>query len=546
MYSRMRRTRRPASLIVISAVALLWTLTQLPWHSSLVSLVSFRSVLSRTSRVGQWGPLIPVPLVPAAAAVLPRSRRIVLLAANGRNTFTFAARNTITAVVDLATGLVVSRNLTQPDHGMFCPGLSMSSDGRVFVTGGTVPEKTTIFNDDIDDWVAEPDMKIPRGYHSQATLADGRIFVIGGSWSGGIGGKNGEIFSAVENNWTALPACSVLPMFTNDKRGILAADNHAWLFSWSNNSVFQAGPSSAMNWYGPDTPVCTVPAGSRGDDLDSMNGNAVFYDALHGKILTLGGSSSYISAPATRAAHIITLGEAFARPTVERLDDMHSARVFANSVVLPSGEVFISGGASWARQWTDVNASWVPEMWSPQTHKFTEMATMPVPRTYHSFAVLLPDATVLVGGGGICFEKCVDYSINHENIQVFRPPYLFDRRGRKFAQRPEIKTVSKESLLPGDEFVVGTDLEFVDLVLIRYASVTHSINTDQRRIKLRHEAMPWVEGVNAENLSIWNHSTVLPSDPGILVPGYWMLFAVDVRGTPSIAANIVVEAPKPP
>ena len=29
-----------------------------------------------------------------------------------------------------------------------------------------------------------------------ATMSDGRVFVIGGSWNGGIGGKNGEVSPA--------------------------------------------------------------------------------------------------------------------------------------------------------------------------------------------------------------------------------------------------------------------------------------------------------------------------------------------------------------
>ena len=36
-------------------------------------------------------------------------------------------------------------------------------------------------------------MQIPRGYQAQVTISTGDIFVIGASWSGGQGGKNGEI-----------------------------------------------------------------------------------------------------------------------------------------------------------------------------------------------------------------------------------------------------------------------------------------------------------------------------------------------------------------
>ena len=41
---------------------------------------------------------------------------------------------------------------------------------------------------------------------AQATtaLSDGRIFVIGGSWTGGLGGKNGEVYTNGAN-WRLLP-----------------------------------------------------------------------------------------------------------------------------------------------------------------------------------------------------------------------------------------------------------------------------------------------------------------------------------------------------
>ena len=55
----------------------------------------------------------------------------------------------------------------------------------------------------------------------------------------------------------------------------------------------QAGPSLQMNWYNVNAGGSTTPAGTRGDDADAMNGNAVMYDAVAGKIFTCGGAPSY-------------------------------------------------------------------------------------------------------------------------------------------------------------------------------------------------------------------------------------------------------------
>ncbi|KAH8898700.1 putative galactose oxidase precursor, partial [Thozetella sp. PMI_491] len=495
--------------------------------------------------VGRWGPLISVPLVAAAAATQPRTGKVLLWAADTATIFDAAGEedsgNTITAVFDPSTGTVISQNLSETRHNMFCPGISLTSDGEIFVTGGKSSRRVSIYKSDAGEWVRGPEMVLGRGYHSHTTCSDGRIFVLGGSWSGGLSGKNGEVFDEGTGVWASLPGCSSTPMLTDDTEGAFASDNHAWLFAWSNGSVFQAGPSSAINWYMLTEHGSTIPAGSRGDDSDAMNGNAVMYDALHGKILTLGGSESYKGCPATNNAHIVTIGDPFTRPLIERLDDMHSARAFANSVVLPSGDVFISGGVTWALQWTDVNASLVPEMWSPRTHRFTNMARSPVPRTYHSFALLLPDATVLTGGGGLCWKRCEDEKVNHKDVQVYLPPNLFDAATGRLARRPVILEVSKTELLPGDHISLYADEPFIDLVLIRYASATHSINTDQRRIKLSRGQPKHQDRTDDRPIESWLYNTHLPQDPGVLLPGYWMLFALNAHGTPSIATTLRIK-----
>ena len=63
------------------------------------------------------------------------------------------------------------------------------------------------------------------------------------------------------------------------------------LSSWLALTL-QAGPHYNMNWYSPNLNA-TIPAGRRGNDADAMCGNAVMFDAVAGKILTVGGSPDY-------------------------------------------------------------------------------------------------------------------------------------------------------------------------------------------------------------------------------------------------------------
>ncbi|KZL65904.1 galactose oxidase precursor [Colletotrichum tofieldiae] len=522
------------SFIIFILYYLLFTRYPVPilsiWHTS-----------TNPSVVGKWEISVPVPLVPVAAAVLGRTGEVLLWAADNPGSFGTQNR-TVSAIYNPRTRLVSSKVISETGHNMFCPGLSLDVSGDVVVTGGSTSNHTSIYRSASRSWEAVSGMTLGRGYHAQTTLSDGMIFTIGGSWSGGVEEKNGEMFDPKSKAWVTLPGCRVEPMLTADSRGTFAADNHAWLFAWKNGSVFQAGPSTAMNWYDAGGAYASgrqVPASSRGQNNDAMNGNAVMYDATRGKILTLGGAPSYDHSPARSAVYQVTISDPFNKVTVEELDAMHTPRTYANSVVLPSGDVFVNGGANYALQWTDANATWYPELWISETKRFRRLARMTVPRTYHSIAVLLPDATVLTGGGGLCWEPCEEIpqwemGSDHFDVQVFLPPYLFETDGKTFAKRPRIAGKLKKEVKLGDRLVVRTDMDVNQFSMVRYGSSTHSINTDQRRVVL--ESLP---RERSEKLG-WSYDVKMPSDPGVVVPGYWMLFATSSKGVPSVAKTLLL------
>ncbi|KAK0723258.1 hypothetical protein B0T26DRAFT_811769 [Lasiosphaeria miniovina] len=388
--------------------------------------------------------------------------------------FSNSTGHTLAAISDPATSTVEAHNVTQTHHNVFCPGLSLDASGHPVVTGGST--STSIYDPITESWVVGPALTTGRGYYSQATLSDGRIFTIGGSWSGGASTpKNGETlsFSLSSSGWAPLP---------NGMGAHLAA-------------------------------------GARADSRDAMNGNAIMFSAL---------------SPATSAAHLISLppgGATFSTLTVSRLEDMHHPRTSSNSVVLPKGDVFIVGGASYAKPWSDVHATLVPELFSAGTHTFAPLACMAVARKYHSVAVLLPDATVLVGGGGLCWEPYDgdEAGINHLDLQVYEPGYLWGGDGLWVEHRPRIVEIS------------NTDGQVREFTIVRYASATHATNTDQRRIRLDATATPVdvvaaQEGVKERQV----YEMQVPHDAGIAVPGYWMLFAISSAGVPSVAETIFI------
>ncbi|KAJ4130611.1 hypothetical protein NW754_009664 [Fusarium falciforme] len=489
--------------------------------------------------LGRWGPTLDFPVVPVAGAVEPTSGQVVVWSAYFVPAYRYddfqhlnpRGGLTLSAVWDPATGDITQRNITLTHHDMFCPGISMDGDGQIVVTGGNDAKKTSLYDSPSDSWITGPEMNIARGYQSSATTSDGRVFTIGGSWSGPRGGKNGEIYNPDLKSWTLLPGALIKPMLTADKEGVYRSDNHGWLFGWKKGTVFQAGPSTAMNWYytrGADGDV--KPAGKRqvGDsvDPDSMCGNSVMYDAVKGKILTFGGSPNYRYSDSTANAHIITIGEpgSVAKTAFAGGGQGLHPRIFHTSVVLPDGTVFITGGQKHSEPFVDSTPQLEPEMYLPASDSFVKQQSNSIVRVYHSISLLLPDGRVFNGGGGLC-GTC---TTNHFDAQIFTPNYLFDKNGN-LAMRPRISSTSTKTAKVGSTITFTTNGPVKQGSLIRYGTATHTVNTDQRRIALMFT-----------NAGTNRYSFRIPNDPGIALPGYWMLFVLNSAGVPSVATTIKV------
>ena len=264
-----------------------------------------------------------------------------------------------------------------------------------------------------------------------------------------------------------------------------------------------------------------------------MCGVNVMYDI--GKIFSAGGSQFYHLAPGLRVAHLIEINGIGQEATVEQLPDMHYARAFANAVVLPDGKILITGGQGWAEGFTDKEPVFIPELFDPTIKTFTQLAPEAIPRNYHSVSILLSDGTVFNGGGGLCYEdgsgtseRCRN-TVDHPNGQIFTSSYLLID-----APRPVITTVvgsMGNAANPGGELKVTMEgpAEGLQFSLVRIGSVTHGINSDQRRV-------PLTGAVNGTDCML-----KLPGGPGVVLPGAWYLFAVSAEGVPSVAKTVWIQ-----
>lgn len=95
---------------------------------------------------GLWGPTINMPLIPAAAAVEPDTGNLLAWSAYAYNTFGWNVGKTQTATWDFGSKIVSPREVTETQHDMFCPGISIDANGRVVITGGDTSQKTSIYS----------------------------------------------------------------------------------------------------------------------------------------------------------------------------------------------------------------------------------------------------------------------------------------------------------------------------------------------------------------------------------------------------------------
>lgn len=261
------------------------------------------------------------------------------------------------------------------------------------------------------------------------------------------------------------------------------------------------------------------------------------------------------NASSTTNAHIITIDDALSAPTVETINPMSFPRIFANGVVLPTGHVLITGGQDFGAPFSDNGSALPAELWDPVTEAFTPVAPISIPRNYHSIGLLLPDATVLNAGGGLC-GACAG---NHYDGQIYSPGYLFDEDGDR-AVRPVIESADAVVAVGGN-LTATTDSPVDAWALLRLGSTTRrfspfsspspppsphlphpanptpplflphtdTVNTDQRRIPLTF--------TTTDNTT---YTMPLPADSGILIPGYYYLFAINAAGVPSVASFVEV------
>jgi len=487
----------------------------------LLLLFFFNVEAQQPQNVGEWTDPIPFNLVPAAVANLPDGRLLTWSSRYRASRFDAADGFTYTEIFDPNVGVngqSMGLQITDNNHNMFCPGINNLADGRILVAGGGSAPRTTIYDPQTEIWTPSDNMNVARAYQGNVTLANGEVFTIGGQWDGGTTGKIGEIWTS-QNGWKSLPGIPMNVLFNNNDLtgGHNRPADHAWVWGAPNGKVFHAGPSEDMHWLDVQGNGSVTFAGKRSDDVYSISGTTVMYDV--GKILKVGGSIGYGNGtPASEKSYIIDINDENNVIVTKTANDIAFSRTHHNSVVLPNGEVLIVGGLSTARVFFDGGSRLNAEIWNPETNIWRTVAGMQVPRNYHSVSILMMDGRVFSGGGGLC-NQC---SVNHEDAEIYSPPYLFDSNGN-LASRPEIS--APETAQYNQTLQVQSSDDIASFSFIRMSSATHSVNNEQRRVPVSFS-----KNGNTYSLDV--------PGPTVMPPGYYMLFAIDQNGVPSMAEAV--------
>ena len=495
---------------------------------------------------------------------------------------------------------------TPVEHNPFCAGHTHLADGSLIVAGGD-KRGNSIAEGDIDYaqaplptkfgldglqvytptgissgfWTTAGTISDNRWYPTCVLLGDGSVLVLSGS-----------IDDQDTNDANLNPTCERLPPLRSGPQ-FLPPLMEAWpyhsypstyllpsgdIFMFARCSGHYLTPRAAGSELGEGFDIRPGPKLPQGEPAKHYPNNAAVLllplkpeADYRSEVLIVGGSSTDRYHQWGDDTHNIAASARAFRTVVhppgedefQAVADMANPRIMPDAVLLPDGKVLVVNGARAGYAGGDAaTGPAIPhygvleaELFDPADNSWQALAKAKNCRLYHSTALLLPDATVLVAGNDHRYvpnrapsadagagpgggqpagpiklleaasaphlAECFDY-----DVEIFRPPYLCTGQSQ-LQLEPE-----KTSLRYGEELRLrfsGAERASGDpltAALIRPGSVTHNNNMGQRFVGLEVVATDDGEA-----------TLRMPPDANVAPPGYYMLFLVD-RGVPSHAAFV--------
>ncbi len=451
--------------------------------------------------VGAWSTVKPWPLIPLHAVLMPDGRVLSYgTTGTGQQTGIF-----IYDVWDPAAGLDAGHTTLPNTTGtdLFCSSqVVLPAGGQVFIAGGdnwtgasttnTGNNNSNTFNYGNNTLTRTNNMNRQRWYSSSITLLNGETYIQGGS-----GGTDRPEIRGTNGAFRLLDGANTGSFDFMYPRNFIAPDGRVFGYD-SGGRMYYVNTAGAGS---------VTTAGQFSGPTGSDSTAAMFRP---GRILQFGGNA--------RSALVIDITSG--APVVTQTQQVSSRRRLVNSTILADGRVLATGGSDAWNELTGVNNS--AEIWNPSTGQWQVGPSGNRARLYHSTAVLLPDASVLVAGGGAPGPQ------NNTNVEVYYPSYLYNAAGG-FAARPVIAN-APGTIAVGQTFEVqmGGSQAVSRVVMIKTASVTHSWNMEQRFVELTFQQ-------SGNRLAVQAPTRAVDAPPG-----FYMLFAFNSAGTPAVAPIVRV------
>jgi chitodextrinase len=455
------------------------------------------TIANDQAHLGQWSGLTPTPIVAVHMALL-RTGDVMMwdgqTAGNDSRVWNIAS-NTFTP-------------FTIPSND-FCTGFQQLPDGRLGVFGGHIAAHTglpdlNIFDPIAQTWTPAADMANPRWYPNATELPDGRIIVLSGESScDDCFVTTPEIYAPTTNTWSKLSSAT------------FSFSYYPHVYILPNGNVLVSNTT--------ETPIVSQVLNISAQTWTAIGGPAVDGGAsamyMPGKVLKSGTSVDPDLAIIPSQATAYVLDATNPSSTWRQVAPMAFARTFHTMTMLPNGEVLVTGGGPTTAATDVANAVLPAEIWSPVTETFRTVLPMHAPRLYHSTALLMPDARVLVTGSGRF--NGVNEPTDQLTAEFYSPPYLFN------GPRPVI-TSAPATLTYGQPFTVQTPdaARIASVALIKLGADTHSINMGQF-----YSPVSFTAGSGSLTVTP-------PANGNTAPPGYYMLFILDGNGVPSVASIV--------
>lgn len=260
-------------------------------------------------------------------------------------------------------------------------------DGRVLVAGGFVtagsPDGAELYDPASSRFEPLPPMRTTRHSHTATLLPDGRVLLTGGYGPGGTTLASAELFDPRTREFTSAgaltePRADHVAVLLNDGRVLIVGGlGPGWTFL------------ATAELYDPGTGQST-----RTGAMATARESHVGVRLNDGRVLVIGGHRG------RRADIVLHASAEVFDPSTGRFAPtgaMGTRRHKHDAVVLPSGQVLVTGGADERDNRGVYDSS---ELYDPATGTFREGPRMQRGRYKHArSSLVLPNGTVLIGGG---------------------------------------------------------------------------------------------------------------------------------------------------